>query len=241
MRTIGMVLYLIGYIIVFIPAFIRAKCTKDPARRTALGQHRIQCFCRRAIKLCGMELEIRGMENIPDQPTLTAYSHQSLLDAVALVGGMPHSQAMVAKSEIRKVPFLAGWMKAAGCLFIDRSSARAGMQCLLQGVELLKSGTNVTIAPEGTRNDGGELLEFKGGAFRMALKAEAPILPIAIEGTNRMFEGHKHLLRRGKVLLSILPPIETKGLSKEEQKELPDRVRALLSQELQKLKGELYQ
>ena len=130
-------------------------------------------------------------------------------------------------------------MKAGHCIFIDRSSPRAGMVCIKQGAELLKEGINVTIAPEGTRNNGGDLLEFKGGAFMMATKAEAPILPVAIEGTYKLFEGNGKKLRSDRVIVQVLPPIPTAGLTKEEQKELPEKVRQLLQKTVNELKGEL--
>ena len=241
LRTIGMILYVAGYLIVNLPALLKAKLLqKDPVKHEAYCRKKIMGFCRRCIKVMGMKLEMRGLENIPDRATLTAYGHQSLLDAFPLIAHMPNTQSMVAKKELESTPLLASWMKAGKCIFIDRSSARAGMQCILQGVDLLKNNINVTIAPEGTRNSGGELLEFKGGAFKMATKAGAPVLPVAIEGTNRMFEGNGKRLRKGRVILSVLPPIETEGMTKEEQKALPERVRAIIGEELKKLKGELY-
>jgi 1-acyl-sn-glycerol-3-phosphate acyltransferase len=242
LRTIGTILYVAGYLLVNLPAMVKAKLLeKDPIRHEAYCRKKIVGFCRRAIKVMGMDLEMRGLENIPNQATLTAYSHQSLLDAFPLIAYLPNTQSMVAKKELESTPLLASWMKAGKCIFIDRSSPRAGMQCIKQGVDLLKNNINVTIAPEGTRNNGGDLLEFKGGAFRMATKAEAPILPVAIEGTNRMFEGNHKRLRSGKVILSVLPPIPTKGMSKEEQAALPEKVRAIIAEEMNKLKGELYQ
>lgn len=242
LRTIGMILYVAGYLLVNLPAMLKAKLLeKDPIKHERYCRKKIVTFCRRSIKVMGMDLEMRGLENIPNRATLTAYSHQSLLDAFPLIGYMPNTQSMVAKKELESTPLLASWMKAGKCIFIDRSSARAGMQCIMQGVELLKNNVNVTIAPEGTRNQGGELLDFKGGAFMMATKAGAPILPVAIEGTNRMFEGNGKKLQKGKVILSVLPPIETEGLSRPEEKALPERVRAIISEEQKKLKGELYQ
>ncbi len=241
LRTIGMIFYVAGYLVCCLPALLKAKLMeKDPERHEAYCRKKIVNFCRRCIKVMGMELEMRGLSNIPDRATLTAYSHQSLLDAFPLIAHMPNTQSMVAKKELESTPLLAAWMKAGKCIFIDRSSPRAGMKCILQGAELLTNNINVTIAPEGTRNNGGDLLEFKGGAFKMATKAGAPVLPVAIEGTNRMFEGNKKRLRKGKVILSVLPPIETAELSREEQKELPARVRAIISEEMKKLKGELY-
>jgi 1-acyl-sn-glycerol-3-phosphate acyltransferase len=242
LRTIGMLFYVAGYLFVNIPALIKAKMLeKDPQKHEAYCRKKIVGFCRRCIKVMGMDLELRGTENIPDHATLTAYNHQSLLDAFPLIGYMPNTQSMVAKKELEKAPGISSWMKAGHCIFIDRSSPRAGMLCIKQGAELLSQNINVTIAPEGTRNYGGEIAEFKGGAFMMATKAGAPVLPVAIEGTYKMFECNKKRLRKGRVILSILPEIPTAGMTKEEQKALPERVRLLIEEEVNKLKGELNQ
>ncbi len=240
LRTAGMLLYVAGYLIVNLPSLLKAKLMeKDPVRHEAYCRKKIVGFSRRVIKVMGMKLEMRGLENVPKEATLTVYNHQSLLDVFPLIAYMPNTQSMVAKKELEKVPGISSWMKAGHCIFIDRSSPRAGMHCIKQGAELLKNNINVTIAPEGTRNNGEELLDFKGGAFMMATKAEAPILPVAIEGTRRLFEGNGKKVRGGKVILQVLPPIPTKDLSKAEQKELPEKVRALLEKAVNELKGEL--
>lgn len=242
LRTIGMLLYVAGYLIANIPALLKAKLLeKDPVKHEAYCRKKIVGFCRRCIKVMGMKLEMRGLENIPDCATLTVYNHQSLLDAFPLIAYMPNTQSMVAKKELEKVPGISGWMKAGHCIFIDRSSPRAGLLCIKRGAELLAQGINVTIAPEGTRNYGREVAEFKGGCFKMATKAEAPILPVAIQGTYRLFEGNGKKLRSDRVVLQVLPPIPTAGLTKEEQKELPEKVRKLIAKTVNELKGELNQ
>ncbi len=229
LRTVGMILYVAGYLLSHLPMLLKAKLLeKDPEKHTAYCRKKIVTFIRRCNKIMGMKVELRGEENIPDRATLTVYNHQSLLDAFVLIGCMPNTQSMVAKKELEKAPLLSNWMKAGKCIFIDRSSPRAGMVCIKQGAELLAKNVNVTIAPEGTRNNGGELLEFKAGAFKMATRAEAPILPLCIEGTAAMFEANGKKLRPGKVTVTILPPIETKGMTKEEQKELPEKVRQMI-------------
>lgn len=240
LRTVWVFLYVAGYLLVNLPSLLKAKLLeKDPIRHEAYCRKKITGFCRRVMKVMGMKVELRGAENIPDHATLTVYNHQSLLDAFPLIAIMPNTQSMVAKKELEKAPGISSWMKAGHCIFIDRSSPRAGMICIKQGAELLSQNINVTIAPEGTRNYGKEIAEFKGGAFMMATKAEAPVLPVAIEGTCRMFEGNGKRVRKGRVILSVLPPIPTKGLSREEQKELPEKVRRLIRAEVDKLKGEL--
>lgn len=226
LRTVGMILYVAGYLVSHLPMLLKAKLLeKDPEKHAAYCREKVVTFIRRCNKIMGMKVELIGVENIPDHATLTVYNHQSLLDAFVLIGCMPNTESMVAKKELEKAPLLSNWMKAGKCVFIDRSSPRAGMMCIKQGAELLANNVNVTIAPEGTRNNGGELLEFKAGAFKMATRAEAPVLPLCIEGTAAMFEANGKKLRPGNVTVTILPPIPTKGMTKEEQKELPAMVR----------------
>lgn len=240
LRTAGMLLYVAGYLIFNLPSLLKAKLLeKNPVKHEAYCRKKIVGFCRRVIKVMGMKLEMRGLENIPQEATLTVYNHQSLLDAFPLIAYMPNTQSMVAKKELEKAPGISSWMKAGHCIFIDRSSPRAGMLCIKQGADLLASGINVTIAPEGTRNYGGEIAAFKGGAFKMATKAEAPILPVAIEGTYKLFEGNGKRVRGGRVILQVLPPISTKDMTREEQKELPEKVRKLIEKTVNELKGEL--
>ena len=139
LRTIGMLIYVAVYLIVNLPALLKAKLLeKDPQKHETYCRKKIVGFCRRCIKVMGMKLEMRGLENIPDGATLTAYNHQSLLDAFVLIGHMPNTQSMVAKKELEKAPGISSWMKAGHGIFIDRSSPRAGMLCIKQGAELLK-------------------------------------------------------------------------------------------------------
>lgn len=173
------------------------------------------------------------MENVPEEATLTVFNHQSYFDAFIIIAHIPSTKRVVAKKELEKVPLLSHWMKVGNCLFIDRSSPRAGMQCIMDAVAALKAGDSVSIAPEGTRSKTEQMLDFKGGAFMMATKAEAPILPVCIEGAAKIFEGSGNRITPTTVKVTILPAIPTKGLVRQEQKALPDLVRAKMKEVLE--------
>ena len=225
LRTIGMVLYVAGYMICALPGLLHAKLLeKNPEKHDAFCRKKIVQFARRCLRLTGMELEIRGLEQIPEEATLTVYNHQSYLDIFVLIAYMPNTHSMVAKKELEHIPLLSAWMRAGHCLFIDRSSPRAGLLCINRAAALLPNGVTGTTAPEGTRRKGGPIKEFKGGAFKIAVKAGAPVLPVAIDGTYKLYEGNGNRLRPGRVTLTVLPPIPTRGLTKEEQKALPGMV-----------------
>lgn len=238
LRTLWMYLYVIGYLIVALPLLLYTNYLekRNPKKNEIFCRKRVVNFAKRCLKVAGTKVEIEGLENIPEEATLTIYNHQSLFDAFILIACIPNTTCMVAKKELEKVPLISNWMRAGHCLFIDRSSPRAGMQVIHKGVEHLKNGINVTIAPEGTRNYGKELLDFKGGAFIMATKAEAPILPIAIDGTYKIFEGNGKRVKPATVRVKILPTIPTKGMDRAAQKALPEQTRAILQAALEEIK-----
>ena len=99
--------------------------------------------------------------------------------------------------------------------------------------DIVESGKSFVIFPEGTRYKGeeGGAGEFKAGAFRIAVKTGAPVVPVAITGARALVENNGNLCHPGSVHIKVLPPIRTAGMSKAEQKQLPDAVRqAILAQ-----------
>ena len=100
--------------------------------------------------------------------------------------------------------------------------------------QALQEGSSLIIFPEGTRYKGeeGGAGEFKQGAFRIAVKTGAPVVPVAITGARALFENNGNLCHPGTVRIKVLPPIQTAGMSRAEQKQLPDAVRQTILAEL---------
>lgn len=117
------------------------------------------------------------------------------------------------------------WMRYLGCIFLDRENARNAMGSLREGTELLKKGYSITIFPEGTRSRGDQMGDFKNGAFKMAEKAKVPLIPVRISGTYKVMEANHMWIKPANVTLTVLPPIPTAGLSREELKELGPAIR----------------
>ncbi len=189
-------------------------------------------ICRRIFKKTGAELIVTGLENIPkDKNFVLIANHQSMVDVFAIMQTINRPIGFIAKAELKKVPVLRKWMSSMGCIFMNRSDLRESMQALLEGIKKVKNGYSLCIFPEGTRTDG-EMLEFKGGSFKLATKSGAPILPLTIDGTHRVLEDNKFWIKGETIRLTYHPIIETKGLSKEEQNALPERVQSIVGSAL---------
>ena len=201
----------------------------------ALADQYVPDWAGKVMKMAGVTLETHGLENIPkDRACVFAANHRSYYDIPVVLTQLDKPHALVAKQEIQHIPLVRGWMKLLHCVFLDRDDPRKAMRALNEATENLKKGYSVSIFPEGTRNKGeeGTLLEFKSGAFRMASKAKAPVVPVAITGTRDLMENHHMLMTPGHVVVRILPPIETANMSREELKNLPELVREEIRKKL---------
>lgn len=107
------------------------------------------------------------------------------------------------KKEIKKYPGVGFGSQAVGHIFVDRSSSTESIKSINAAKEKIKNGTSVIFSPEGTRNDTNQLLPFKKGAFRFAFDLELPILPVTINGTDKIFPADTWNLFPGKIDIII--------------------------------------
>lgn len=125
----------------------------------------------------------------------------------------------VAKKELEKVPILSAAIVTADNLMVDRKDKRSGLRTLRAGMEFLKKGIHLCTFPEGTRSRDGRLNDFLGGAFKMAHKVGAPIIPLSIVGAQHVQPIHWMFpLRpsRRRIKVVVHPPVESKGLTEAE-------------------------
>ena len=189
-------------------------------------------WAKNAIMMTGSSVTIIGKENIPEGPVLIVANHQSNFDIMTLLSTIDKPLGFIAKKELGKVPFLSYWMKAIGCVFIDRDNPREGLKAIGVGIEKLKNGHSLVVFPEGTRSRDGKLGEFKAGSFRLATKSRVPVLPIALQGTGMVYEMNSHHLGSSKIVMKILPPIIVADLDKSEMDQLPDRTKQAIENAL---------
>ena len=238
LRTIALFIYLFGYMIVHYGALRRgerALAAGDTATVERLVERHIPRWSLGVLKVTGVSLSVEGLENIPkDTPCVFVGNHRSYYDIPILLTAMDKPHGILAKEELEKIPLLNRWMKLLGCVFVQRDDLRASVRALNDATTIVEGGKSFIIFPEGTRYKGeeGGAGEFKAGAFRIAVKTGAPVVPVAISGARALFENNGNLCHSGSVRVRILPPIQTADMSKAEQKQLPDAVRQTILAEL---------
>ena len=238
MRTIVWFIYFWGYLLFKWPAMskgLKALEAGDWETADRLAGHHVPEWANALLRLAGVSITVEGRENIPEgRACVFVGNHRSYYDIPLALTQLGGAYGLVAKKEVDKIPLVRGWMRLLHCVFLDRDDARKAMATLNEAIEIVKKGYSITIFPEGTRNKGkeGTLLEFKSGAFRIATKSGAPLVPIAITGSRNIMENNGGWMRPAHVTIRILPPIETQGLSKEEIRALPERTAALIEQNL---------
>ena len=130
------------------------------------------------------------------------------------------------KAELKKLPVLGRVMLAGGFVPVERDRREASMASIDRAAASIRAGNTFLIFPEGTRSKTSELLPFKKGGFIMAIKAQAPIVPVAIQGGRDAMRKGSWLIRPVTITIRVGVPIETKGVTLDERDELIARVRA---------------
>lgn len=170
-------------------------------------------------------LTINGYENIiKDRAVLFVSNHQGNFDIALLLSQLDVPVGALGKQDLEKIPVVSRMMHNIDCVFVDRHDNKSQLNALKSVVKILKKGHSMIVFPEGTRGGSKELGEFKDGAFVMGCMAKVPIIPITINGTYDMMEKNNNIIKPANISLTIHEPIETKDLSKEEQKQLPKKV-----------------
>lgn len=229
LRTLGWVIWLFGYIIGRLPLYWRAAWLARHGRmaeKNAIADKQVKRWSGRLMRHIKLDLTVAGAENLPppEMPVVYASNHQSFLDIPVILDTLTPAPAIMARRGIMKVPLLRGWMKLLDCVIVDREDARASVAALKEGERLLRGGKSLVVFPEGTRSRGDEVAPFLPGAVRIAWKAGVPIVPLAVDGTYKGLEGGGMRVKPAKVRLTVLPRVETAGLTKEAQKALPGRL-----------------
>ncbi len=235
---LSVVLFLI-YSLIPLQKLKRLRASGDHAAARAFQLKICEGFARNCFKWAGSTVTVFGEENIPkDRACVFVSNHQGIFDIHTMLGYTGQAIGLIAKEELKKTPIISSWMIEMGCIFIERGNPRKSLLKIAEGVEAVKQGQSMVIFPEGTRSKCDSLGEFKPGSLKLATKAGAPIVPVTINGTYHIFEDRNKRITPADVTVTFGAPIETAGITKEEETHLQDRVVAVIRENLELRKSE---
>jgi 1-acyl-sn-glycerol-3-phosphate acyltransferase len=205
-----------------------------PFDRSGAMQHWCaRWWCRMIAWTIGARIQVHGVGNV-DSTRAYVYmaNHSSLIDTPALFGYLPYQFKIMAKKTLFYVPFMGWHLWSSGNFPIDRSNGRRTASSLRSVVEGVRHGKSLAIFPEGTRTPDGRLQPFKPGAFKIALRAGVPIVPVTIRGTFKLLPKTTLVPRPGRVDMFIGQPIDTASYTDEQVPELMERTRTAIQMNL---------
>ena len=205
-----------------------------PFDRTGELQHWCaRWWCRLVAWTIFARIHVHGVAHVRrGRPYVYMANHASLIDTPALFAYLPYQFRIMAKKSLFNVPFMGWHLRTAGHFPIDHGNPRKTAVSLRRVIEGVKAGRSLAVFPEGRRTDDGQLQAFEPGAFKIALRAGVPIVPVTIRGTFAMLPRTSLAPRPGRVEVLISEPIETTDYTDKTLPALIERTRAAIAANL---------
>ena len=173
----------------------------------------------------------------PRRPYMVVANHESFVD-ILLIAHLPFEMKWLSKSEFFRYPLIGWMMRMAGDIRLDRGDRKSKVRVLHEMQDRLSKQVSVMVFPEGTRSQSGELGDFYDGAFRVAIQAGVPILPLAVIGTRDALIKRDWRFGSSHAEVRVLDPIPTEGLTRADTAALRDRARAAIAAALDEMRAE---
>ncbi|HEU4893759.1 MAG TPA: lysophospholipid acyltransferase family protein [Vicinamibacterales bacterium] len=208
------------------PVLLLALLFRRPGLLYAAGEIGV----RLGLFLSGIRYTVSGAEHIRRQPaSVYAVNHASNVEPPVLfltLSPLFPRLRILYKAELRKLPILTRAFDLAGFIPLERGNRDQSIPAIERAAEALREGNSFLIFPEGTRSRTGELLPFKKGGFVMALKAQAPIVPVAIKGARAAMRKGSPWIQPVTIQVSFGEPIASAGMGLDDRDQLVATVRA---------------
>ena len=173
----------------------------------------------------GLRFDVSGWEHLQTEgPYVIISNHQSSLDVLGLMEMLPDRCTMIAKKELIYAGTVGIVCWLGGIVFINRKKTNDAKTVMAGAAKtMLDDQIRLWVFPEGTRNQRGDLLPFKKGAFHLAVQAQVPIIPIVFSSYSSFYLRKEKQFKSGTIRVKVLPKIETKGMTSEDVSSLSDK------------------
>ena len=171
------------------------------------------------VRTAGIRVVVIGRERVPEGVAcIILPNHVSNLDPPVVFPAVPGMAAAMLKKELMRIPLLGTGMRLGGFVPVERSSRREDAQASVEkAAETLRGGMHVLIFAEGTRSKNGRLQPFKRGPFYLAMQTGAPVVPVAITGTEKMMRKGSVAITPGVAHVEFLEPVWPKDFATREE------------------------
>ncbi len=204
--------------------------------KSGRAQHQIaRVWARACVWASASRITIGGAENLRKHPVAVyASNHTSYMDTPVIFASLPFQFRILAKKELWSIPFIGWYLGRSGQIPIDTANPHATLSSLGAGAKALRAGMPLFVFPEGGRTADGELKPFLSGAAYLAIRAQVPLVPIALDGVYDLLPIHTKHFYPGELKLTAGEPIETKGMNLRQIEQLTEKLRTEIEGILQR-------
>lgn len=198
--------------------------------KSGRAQHWVaRLWARACVAASWSRLKVRGAENFrKHRVAVYAANHTSYIDTPVIFAALPFQFRILAKKELWKWPFIGWFLRRSGQIPVDTADPHAALSSLGAGVRALRAGMPLFVFPEGGRTPEGELQTFLPGAAYLAIRAQVPLVPVALSGVYDLLPIHARHFYPSALTLEVGAPLETKGMTVRQIDALTERLRAAI-------------
>jgi 1-acyl-sn-glycerol-3-phosphate acyltransferase len=214
---------LFGVITVILGSFALAISLVD---KNGNIQHQIaRIWARGCVWASGSNLKVLGAENLhKHKVAVYASNHTSYMDTPVIFATLPFQFRILARRDLWRIPFIGWYLNRSGQMPIDTENPRATLSSLGAAARTLRSGMSLFVFPEGKRTPNGELQPFLSGAVYLAIRAQIPLVPMALSGVYELLPIHTRHFFPSELTLNVGEPIPTVGKSLRQVEELTEQL-----------------